>query len=293
MIPQKQLKALTNFHSKTLIISENQVKEELKNIPYRYNNGHLNLPIEPMIEIANNWSQAEHILINDPKIEEVIIIGKNKYQEHINSLINFKNGNYSLKKIILIGSEKANSNALFATWHWTLEEINELKSIRQFDYQKKAIKDTVLKTCFTEIKEIEDNLITKYKLIESQVRQVISPLFTSFYRCFFFLTEEKAVSIIEKIKANLEDKEGNYEIICDNAGMKKEEKELIRHKIITVLLKVIEHLKINNQKLMTCQNPKQETTHRFICEADDCENVNAFFKKNGIRRTKAISVKDF
>ncbi|MEY4905098.1 MAG: hypothetical protein RLZZ292_2913 [Bacteroidota bacterium] len=290
-------KALTKFNSKSLIISEKSVIDRLENIPYRYNFGLLNLPIEPMIEIVKNWEEAEKILKNDDKIEEIIIIGKKKYQDQISNIINFKNGSNSLKKIILIGSEKANTNADFVTWHWTLEEVNLLSNVENnFLFLRKSIKEEALTNALQALQNIENELVVK-GLIISEVQSTLRNLFAPFQRIVTKLNEEQANKRLEIVKNDLVAYDKNFQIICDNANFGNALKNDFKEKILNVFVSIIGHFKSNNSKLDFAFNmwKNEEKSVRIVTDNRYCEQINVFIKQNKdkIRRTKAISVKDF
>ncbi len=297
-IPQgKTFEALTKFNSKSLIISDKSVVDSLKNIPYRYNLGQLNLPIEPMIEIVRNWDEAEKALESDDKIEEIIIIGKNKYQDQIGNIINFKNGSSTIKKIILIGSEKANTNAEFVSWHWTLEEVNLLSNVtNDFPFSRKNVKDDTLINAFQSLQSIENELVGK-GLIKSEVQSTLRSLFAPMQRLVTKLNEEQANKRLEIVKNDLEAHDKNFQIICDNANFGNELKNDLKTKILNVFSTIIEHFKSKNSKLDfafdMCKS--EEKSIRIVTDNRYCEQLNIFIKQNKdkIRRTKAISVRDF
>ena len=137
---------ITDFVHRTLVISEKQFFNESKFLPIKYTNknGKISndLPFfSYLVECCNDFESAKNFLINNNEyFDEIVIIGDSKYKNNFDFILREKDrGKY--KNIILIGSEKPNTENHFLEWLWSNDEVkiandeepNKIEKIRICD----------------------------------------------------------------------------------------------------------------------------------------------------------------
>lgn len=152
---------ITNFKNRTLVIAEKQFFQESKHLPIRYTNrnGKIknDLPFfNYMIECCNDFNSAQNFLLNqDQNFDEVIIIGDAKYRENFDFIIQEKYRN-KYKNVIIIGTEKPNTENLFLEWWWSNDEVKLANSEIPNSVNKIVLPNQNLYSLFTKLKlEVE------------------------------------------------------------------------------------------------------------------------------------------
>jgi len=140
----------SKFKYKSIIVTDKQIVEELKDyeidnnkihkaFPFQYitKNGKRfdNLPIDPMIYVVNDYETARNfILFGDTKIRSIIFIGANKYKDNCLQLSEDLNTNI-LEHCLMIGSSDIGDNCIpsLYKWNWTLRELKYFNYFETFD----------------------------------------------------------------------------------------------------------------------------------------------------------------
>ncbi|MEL6944076.1 MAG: hypothetical protein AAFO82_15560, partial [Bacteroidota bacterium] len=120
-------KFLTSFQQKTVIISSSSIlsQEQKLFLPFVYQGEKADsIPVTPLIQVFNKYEEARNYLKANNDIQEVIVIGYEKYQKLFGQILNDKNSGL-FNKLILIGSKKVKDSS-FKFWQWTQKEINSL-----------------------------------------------------------------------------------------------------------------------------------------------------------------------
>ena len=157
----KNFPFITDFKNKTLVIAEKKFFKESKFLPIRYTNknGKISndLPFfNYMVECCNNFETAQSFLLNqDQTFDEVIIIGDSKYRENFDFILQEKNRD-KYKNIIVIGTDKPNSENQFLEWWWSNDEVKIANNEAPNEITKVKLNNSNLYSLFIELsKEIE------------------------------------------------------------------------------------------------------------------------------------------
>lgn len=149
---------ITDFKNRTLVIAEKKFFKESKFLPIRYTNknGKISndLPFfSYLVECCNDFNSAQNFLLNqDQTFDEVIIIGDTKYRDDFDFILQGKyRGQY--QNIILIGTEKPNSENQFLEWWWSDAEVKIANDELPNNTQKVCLKNDTLYSLFIELKE--------------------------------------------------------------------------------------------------------------------------------------------
>jgi len=119
---------ITDFKNRTLVIAEKSFFKVSKLLPIRYTNrnGNIsnNLPFfSYLVECCNDFNSAQNYLLNkNQQFDEIIIIGDSKYRDSFNFILQEKYRD-KYKNIVLIGTEKPNSENQFLEWWWSNDEV--------------------------------------------------------------------------------------------------------------------------------------------------------------------------
>ncbi|MFN8325608.1 MAG: hypothetical protein U0T80_07620 [Flavobacteriaceae bacterium] len=152
---------ITDFVHRTLVIAEKQFFNESKFLPIRYTNknGKISndLPFfSYLVECCNDFDSAKNFLLNNNEcFDEIVIIGASKYRNNFDFILREKDrGKY--KTIILIGSEKPNTENQFLEWFWSSDEIKIANNEEPNKIEKIRICDERLYSQIIELKlEVE------------------------------------------------------------------------------------------------------------------------------------------
>ena len=146
----------SKFKYKSVIITDKKIVDEIKKyeingerthkaFPFQYitKTGKTtdNIPIDPMIYIANDYETARnHILDKGIKIRNVAIIGANKYREHHLEISEDLNNN-RFENCLLIGNSDISENAIpnLCKWNWTLPELDYFNYFETYPIEKVVV----------------------------------------------------------------------------------------------------------------------------------------------------------
>lgn len=236
---------LVTFKRKTVIIAEQAIVNSLasqKDLPFRYNSEKNDrVPVKPLIEIFNSYTQAREYLYNNENTDEVIVIGYQKYQNCIGDLQNDQNKG-KFNKLIIIGSKRVDSDN-FKIWQWTTFEINTL-SLKTIN-GKFEIKSLPPKQ-FSYLREELSGI--KKELIELGIDQKEAESITNFF--FNLLSRQLNVenpAIIQYINSIFDDPENDLYIALNEIG-KPNKKDYFKTRYLDTL----------NKFLVDFSNPKTE-----------------------------------
>ncbi|AWL78487.1 hypothetical protein DKB58_05760 [Capnocytophaga canimorsus] len=149
---------ITDFKNKTLVVAEKGFFKESKFLPLRYTNkkGKIirDLPFfSYMIECCNDFDSASSFLLNNNEgFDEIIIIGDSKYRNSFDLILQEKYRN-KYKNIILIGTEKPNSENQFLEWRWSNDEIKIANNELPNETKKIKLNNSNLYSLFIELKQ--------------------------------------------------------------------------------------------------------------------------------------------
>lgn len=149
---------ITDFKNRTLVIAEKGFYKESKYLPIRYTNknGKISndLPFfSYLVECCNDFDSAQNYLLNQNQIyDEVIIIGDSKYRDDIDFILQEKYRN-KYRNIIIIGTEKPNSENQFLEWWWSNDEVKIANNESPNNMQKVCLHNVTLYSIYKEIKE--------------------------------------------------------------------------------------------------------------------------------------------
>lgn len=160
---------ITDFKNRTLVIAGKQFFRESKHLPIRYTNknGRIknDLPFfNYMIECCNDFNSAQSFLINqNQNFDEVIIIGDAKYREDFDFILQEKYRD-KYKNIIVIGTEKPNSENQFIEWWWSNDEVKIANNEIPNETEKVALTNDNLYSLFKELKSEIQNIKDESKV---------------------------------------------------------------------------------------------------------------------------------
>lgn len=149
---------ITDFKNRTLVIAATNFFKESKHLPIRYTNASGNIKkdlpfFNYMVECCNDFNSAQNFLLNQ-KFDEVIIIGDSKYRDNFDFILQEKyRGKY--KNIILIGTEKPDSENEFIEWWWSNNEVKIANDEMPNITQKTTLQNNSL---YSLIKELKDEI---------------------------------------------------------------------------------------------------------------------------------------
>lgn len=160
---------ITDFKNKTLVIAEKQFFNESKFLPIRYTNrnGKIDndLPFfSYLVECCNDFNTAKEFLLSQNQcFDEIIIIGDSKYRDNFAFILQEKYRD-KYKNIILIGSEKPNTENQFLEWSWSNDEIKVANNEELSILTKIALSNDKLYSLFTELKSEIENIKEESKV---------------------------------------------------------------------------------------------------------------------------------
>ena len=147
---------ITDFKSRTLVIAEKQFFKESKFLPIRYTNRNGNISndlpfFSYLVECCNDFNSAQNFLLNENQhFDEIIIIGDAKYRNSFDFILQEKyRGKY--KNVIVIGTEKPNSENQFLEWWWSNDEVKIASNETPNETTKVRLNNTNLYSLFIEL----------------------------------------------------------------------------------------------------------------------------------------------
>lgn len=154
----KNFPFITDFKNKTLVIAEKTFFKENKFLPIRYinKNGKISndLPFfSYLVECCNDFSSAQKFLLDkNQQFDEIIIIGDAKYRDSFGFILQEKyRGKY--KNVIIIGTEKPNSENDFLEWWWSNDEVKIANNEQLNQITKIKLNNHNLYLLFIELKQ--------------------------------------------------------------------------------------------------------------------------------------------
>ncbi|OYQ33907.1 hypothetical protein CHU92_12525 [Flavobacterium cyanobacteriorum] len=152
---------ITDFKNRTLVIAEKSFFKESKFLPIRYTNknGKISndLPFfSYLVECCNDFNSAQNFLLNEnQQFDEIIIIGDAKYRNSFEFILQEKYRD-KYKNIIVIGTEKPNSENQFLEWWWSNDEVKIANNELPNETTKIKLNNSNLYSLFLELnKEIQ------------------------------------------------------------------------------------------------------------------------------------------
>lgn len=172
---------ITDFKNRTLVIAEKSFFKESKFLPIRYTNknGKISndLPFfSYLVECCNDFDTAQNFFLKEnQQFDEIIIIGDTKYRNSFEFVLQEKYRD-KYKNIIVIGTEKPNSENQFLEWWWSNDEVKLASNEIPNKIIKVKLNNTNLYSSFLdltqEIKKIKD---------ESKVNLTFILKYTNFF----------------------------------------------------------------------------------------------------------------
>lgn len=160
---------ITDFKNRTLVIAEKSFFKENKFLPIRYTNknGKISndLPFfSYLVECCNDFNSAQNFLLNENKqFDEVIIIGDSKYRNSFEFILQEKYRD-KYKNIIVIGTEKPNSENQFLEWWWSNDEVKIANNESLIETAKIKLNSSNLYSLFLELKQEIQNIKDESKV---------------------------------------------------------------------------------------------------------------------------------
>ncbi|MHA1380894.1 MAG: DrmE family protein [Candidatus Helarchaeota archaeon] len=259
----------SKFKYKSLIVADKKIIDELKKykingkkihraFPFQYitKNGKVsnNIPIDPMIYIVNDYATAKTFILNrDIEIQNIIIIGTNKYKDNLLELSESLNNNM-FKNCVLIGNYDIPDTSIpnLYKWKWTLPELNYFNYFSTYEIKKEIVNDEILTRLLSEfdnfVKEIEEEYYLNLKELYKYVRNILPITIIS--------PKSNLINQLCNLLDHFE-KEGND--IVESAFIEIDEWdfEKIWEEILIIFKKIIEHQKNNILKYQKLQEYKK------------------------------------
>jgi hypothetical protein len=256
----KGYEALVEFKHITVVIAEQAIlNNEFPYLPIRYNLHNCNnIPVAPMIEMFNSYEKAREYLYSQQRnteIDEVIVVGYKKYQNHLGDLENDLNMG-KFKRLVLVGSKKTD-NQNYKFWQWTYKEYLQLagKQIkRSLQYQNIALNEPFQKY----IKNLEKfkSELTQVGVNENEAESIKT-------YCLNFFTRQLVIDK-EWVKNYFEDifKEENDLYDALEAAGKGTEKENLKNELLEIINNFIDAF--TSPKLEWVNTQKQTDKKYYI-----------------------------
>jgi len=272
----KDYNALVVFKRKTIIIAEQSITNSLKEkvyLPFRYNLvKNDNVPVEPLIEIFNSYQQAHDYLKENDNVDEVIIVGYQKYQNILGDLINDQNSG-RFKKIILVGSKKVDDDN-FKFWQWTNKEIRLLTNTETFgSLEVRNLKNEQIVDLQNQLNGFKQKLI-HIGISENEAKSIVNYYINFFNRQFTFDKE----ATYKYLVSNFDDQENDLYIAFQNIN-KPSEKLRFKDELLEIIKNFIDCF--ISGKLNHLDNFRQiDKKYYVISENRQVESLNNYLKNN-------------
>ncbi|MBD3343274.1 MAG: hypothetical protein GF353_29530 [Candidatus Lokiarchaeota archaeon] len=183
-------KVPSEFKYKSLIVTSKEIINALKNyriniqkaFPFEYitkNNKHTsNLPIDPMIYIANDYETAKEFILdrNDVNVDFAVFIGASKYRDNI-SIISDDRRKEKFENYIFIGNEDVKNLQNLKKWNWTKPELLYYTDRTSYSINEIIVDDQKL-TCLV------DDFHKKIHSIENQFQIDLTQYYNLLNRIF-------------------------------------------------------------------------------------------------------------
>lgn len=286
---------MTEFIHKSLIISDKKLTQVNENIPFRYHSRNgvdkHNIPVDTLIEVCNSFTVAKN-LIDEGKItndfDEVIIIGDAKYRDaSFPEIQNAKWRGY-FKSIVLIGTDKPNTENPFNEWNWTKREIiiahNQVPNcINSIIVNNGELTNAI--TSFHNFLEQKNNSLQidisyLLKFTNFFLRQVISgETVTDAYEHY-----------IQRVQNHLEDKEFESLLLPAVNYSQSQKKEIITE-IFQHFLQIKNLCSTSNAKWDLIVSIAKEKKLFLLVDKRQASPLKLFLKANDIKNIKLVTNK--
>jgi hypothetical protein len=177
---------ITEFQNKALVITEKSFFDETfkdnKFLPIQYinNNGKIKNKLPFFDFMIDGFNRVDSIITylkaSLEKYDEIIVIEYVKYRDSFSDILQNLKWQGKVKNIILIGSQKPNSENDFIEWHWGKDEIRFANKEQTQHPTKQVIENHVLHEKLIELKNEIDKLKT-----EKNVNVSFLLKYTNFY----------------------------------------------------------------------------------------------------------------
>ena len=239
---------LAHFSKKTIIISPSAIlnSDQKSFLPFRYNEEKNDtVAVEPLIEVFNTYDLAREFLKkNRGIIDEVIIVGYEKYQDKIGEILNDRKRSL-FKKLILIGSKKIKSPD-FKFWLWTNSEMNVLSHKEKWfgEIKSKIIPQKNLRLLKEKLNEFKVKLLSEG--VEETEIESINNYFISIFSQALIVNKANLSSYVISL---FEEEDNSFDSALEHLTyqkLKEHKKEYL--KIITSFLENFDSGKLNALK---------------------------------------------
>lgn len=154
---------ITDFKNKSLVVADKRFFDEAKHLPIRYTNRNgiirKDLPFfNYLVECCNDFKTAQRYLLNTNNIfDEILVIGTSKYLQDFQSILHDVKYQGKVKNIILIGTNKPDTQNEFTKWLWSNYEVKLASEEKPNLPLKICLKNDLLYQTLVDLKnEIKD-----------------------------------------------------------------------------------------------------------------------------------------
>jgi hypothetical protein len=280
-------KKITSFRSKVVIIASSDIinNENKLSLPFRYNLEKSDkLPVETLVEVFNTYEQArDYLKTTKAKIDEVVIIGFQKYQNVIGQVLNDKNKGL-FNKLILIGSKKVNDNS-FKFWQWTNKEIRLLSNNHQIEQkiEKELVSSKQLGLLKKELETLKNDLQNYDVLIKD-----IDQLNNYFLNLFFQQLSQNHNSLYEYVKYLFDDANDLDEIL---ANLKFSDRRHFKERYLKVIKSSLDNF--DNGKLEAIKNLKQtDKFYKIVVPKRQKEEFSNLIEQLDYKKHEVLTTKE-
>lgn len=160
---------ITDFKNRTLVISDKSFFNLANFLPARYiaRSGVIQgkFPFfNYMIECCNNFETAQNYILSQNEVfDEIIVIADSKYRNSFDFILQEKYRD-KYKNIILIGTEKPNSENQFLEWWWSNDEVKIANNELPNNTIKVSLINDNLYSLFTELTTEIQNINNESKV---------------------------------------------------------------------------------------------------------------------------------
>lgn len=277
---------VTAFRSKVVIITSLQIlnNENKLFLPFRYNLEKSDtLPVEPLIEVFNSYDQARgYLKTTEDRVEELMFIGYQKYQNVLGQVLNDKNKGF-FKKLIIIGSKKVNDNS-FKFWQWTNKEIQVLSNNNQAErkIETQLVYSNQLIQLKNDLETLKSDLQNHDILIED-----IEQLNSYFLNLFFQQLSKSPNDLYEYIKY-LFDEENELEEILANLDFS--DRQRFKERYLTIIKKSLDNF--DNGKLEAIRNLKQtDKFYKIVVSKRHKAGIEDLIKQLGYKKHEVLTTR--
>ena len=279
----------THFTSRILVVSERGITEDAQHIPYQYNGDAPSLPIQPLIQVVNSWDDAADYLENDASFDTLFIVGTPKYRDKGHAILQSQIRFSQLKKIVLIGSEKLDTEADMRTWHWTFEELAVLKHRKLVPFERLAFAQKELNCLQKDVEMLEKGVYTEGVTLASFSQKLLN----------FPLRQVVATETVEILK----DRAGQLLMsdfttqaqFADWPDEKIARTESALKQLLTKAFDIVCTKQPKYEEILNRVRQNERMRVRIITSRQEASVLNQFFEAKGFypKRAKAVTIGEF